>query len=112
MTFPGAYKGFRNEPGLYFDIWRNVSPYPIPGPPVYVPRGSPKLDPLPYETLASPTGDAKTDMRYFGAMTLEILRSDAFALSVNSQSLGYGPNLNFTGPPPGSVPKGAIVRGL
>ncbi|KAF2417132.1 glycoside hydrolase, partial [Tothia fuscella] len=35
VLFPGAYKPFRQEPGLYFDIWRNVYPYPIPGPPLY-----------------------------------------------------------------------------
>ncbi|KAF2669544.1 hypothetical protein BT63DRAFT_362107, partial [Microthyrium microscopicum] len=35
VVFPGGYKPFKQERGLYFDIWRNVSPYPIPGPELY-----------------------------------------------------------------------------
>ena len=62
-VFPGGYKPFRQEPGLYFDIWRNVSPYPIPGPALYVARGeAPKLEALP-ASQQSPTGNAQRDQQ-------------------------------------------------
>ncbi|KAF2400561.1 hypothetical protein EJ06DRAFT_530523 [Trichodelitschia bisporula] len=113
VTFPGAYMPFKQEPGLYFDIWRNVSPYPVPGPAVYVPQGAvPVLLPLRAEGLQSPTGDTALDLKYLGAMTEDILAHDAFTLRVNKQHLGWGPNPNMTGPPPGSVPPGAIVKGI
>ena len=51
-------------------------------------------------------------MKYFGAITLDIINHDVFTLNVNRQHLGYGPNLNMSGPPKGSIPAGAIVEGF
>jgi len=111
VVFPGAYKHFRQEPGLYFDIWRNVSPYPIPGPPLHVPAGpAPKLEPRP-ESTQSPTGDAQKDQQYIAAIRSANQRADSFTASVNGKHLGYGGNPSMTGPPPGSVPPGAVVGG-
>jgi len=113
VTFPGAYRQFKQEPGLYFDIWRNVHPYPIPGPELYVPQDrGPQLEDHEYDSLPSPTGDVLADMKYFGAMTMDIIDHDVFTLNVNKQHLGYGPNLNMSGPPEGSVPPGAVVDGF
>jgi len=113
VNFPGAYKPYRQEPGLYFDIWRGVSPYPIPGPELYVPTGqAPQLEqPLSTPTLQSPTGDVASDKLYFAALEKLESRSNAFVLNVNANHLGYGRNPNMTGPPPGSIPPGAVVRG-
>lgn len=111
MTFPGAYQTFRNEPGLYFDIWRNVAPYPIPGPELYVPKEPrPHLEPLP-RSMQSPTGDAEIDKQYEAAIVAASKRADAFTASVNSKALGYGGNPAMDGPPAGSVPVGAVVGG-
>jgi hypothetical protein len=110
-VFPGAYKPFRKEPGLYFDIWRNVSPYPIPGPQLYIAQGSaPTLAPQPASTQGA-TGDAEKDAQYFAAITAASKQSDSFTASVNARHLGYGGNPDMTGPPAGSVPPGAVVRG-
>lgn len=111
VVFPGAYKPFRQEPGLYFDIWRHVSPYPIPGPPLYVSSGTaPQLKPLPPSTQ-SPTGDAAKDRQYFAAVNAASKRSDDFTASVNARHLGYGGDPEMASPPPGSVQIGAVVRG-
>jgi hypothetical protein len=111
VIFPGSYKPFRQEPGLYFDIWRNISPYPIPGPELYVPKGlAPQLESLTPSTQ-SPTGDIEKDKQYFTATTTAAKQADSFTASVNSKHLGYGGNPSMAGPPPGSVPRGAVVRG-
>jgi hypothetical protein len=112
VVFPGAYKNFRQEPGLYFDIWRHVSPYPVPGPELYVPKGlAPKIEPLPLTPVQSPTGDPENDKKYIAAVKAAERSADTFTLSVNSQNLGYGGNPSMTGPPSGSVPPGAVVKG-
>jgi hypothetical protein len=112
VVFPGAYKPFRQEPGLYFDIWRNVSPYPIPGPALYVPQESaPNLEPLPVVPLEKSTEDPGKDAQYLAAVERAAKQSDSFTASVNAKKLGYGGNPDMTGPPPGSVPPGAVVRG-
>jgi lytic cellulose monooxygenase (C1-hydroxylating) len=111
VTFPGAYKPFRQEPGLYFDIWRNVSPYPIPGPALYAPKGpAPQLAPRAPSTQ-SPTGDAEQDKKYIAAIKAGAVQPNSFTANVNARHLGYGGNPDMTGPPPGSVPLGAVVRG-
>ncbi|KAF2401571.1 hypothetical protein EJ06DRAFT_528755 [Trichodelitschia bisporula] len=113
VRFLGAYRPFKQEPGLYFDMSRNVSPYPISGPAVYVPQDAgPVLPPQPGSGLQSPTGEAALDLKYLEAMMEDILAHDAFALRVNKQRLGWGPNPNMTGLAPGSVPPGAVVKGL
>ncbi|KAF2401056.1 hypothetical protein EJ06DRAFT_529221 [Trichodelitschia bisporula] len=113
VRFPGAYRPFKREPGLYFDMWHNVSPYPISGPALYVPQGAgPVLPPQPGSGLQSSTGEAALDLKYLEAMMEDILAHDAFALRVNKQRLEWGPNPNMTGLPPGSVPPGAVVKGL
>jgi hypothetical protein len=112
VVFPGAYKPFREEPGLYFDIWRNISPYPIPGPPVHIPQGpAPQIEQLPTVPLQSPTGDPENDKQYITAVEKAAKQSDSFTANVNGKKLGYGGNPDMTGPPPGSVPPGAVVRG-
>ena len=90
-----------------------MHPYPIPGPELYTPQEiGPELEEREYNSLPSPTGDVLTDMKYFGAITLDIINHDVFTLNVNRQHLGYGPNLNMSGPPKGSIPAGAIVEGF
>jgi hypothetical protein len=111
VKFPGAYKPFRQEPGLYFDIYWGVTPYPIPGPTLYTPHGpSPQLPSLPHE-FVSPMGNVEADMKYFGGMFQEALTRDAGILSLNKQRPKHGPLANATGPPPGSVPTGSIILG-
>jgi hypothetical protein len=51
------------------------------------------------------------DKKYIAAITAANKQSDSFTLNVNSKHLGYGGNPAMTGPPPGSVPPGAVVRG-
>jgi hypothetical protein len=64
--FPGAYKA--RDPGIYFDIYRNITPYPIPGPPLHVPKDpAPVLEAKPYEVVM-PTGNLVDDIKYFNNM--------------------------------------------
>jgi cellulase len=66
VKFPGAYKP--RDPGIYFDIYRNITPYPIPGPTLYVPKGpAPVLAAKPYEVVM-PTGNIVDDIKYFNNM--------------------------------------------
>jgi hypothetical protein len=111
VKFPGAYKYFRDEPGLYFDIYWGVTPYPIPGPPLYVPEGpAPNLEHLPTE-FVSPMGSIDGDILWLGNMFMEATQRDYNILSLNNIRPKHGPLENFTGPMPGSVPPGAIVLG-
>ena len=91
-----------------------MHPYPIPGPPVYIPQGTPpKLEPIVGGLISSPTGNSESDLRYFGALTQDILLWDAFTWNVANSGgkLGYGPNPAMTGPPKGAIPPGAVVDG-
>jgi hypothetical protein len=109
--FPGAYKHFRNDPGLYFDIYWGVTPYPIPGPPLYVPKEqAPALKALPHEVI-SPMGNMADDIFWYQQMFKEAMERDRGILSLNVQRPKHGPLPNMTGPTPGSVPKGAVVLG-
>jgi hypothetical protein len=74
---------FKKEPGLYFDMWRSVSPYPIPGPPVHGAKAQRQNSHAAMRPLRTRRVMQK-GYALLGAMTMEILRSDAFALSVNS----------------------------
>jgi hypothetical protein len=66
VTFPGAYQP--QDPGLVFDIFLNKTQYPIPGPAVYKPSGTPPvLIPNPL-TVISPVGDPVKDAQYRAAM--------------------------------------------
>jgi hypothetical protein len=56
-------------------------------------------------------GNSEKDLRYFGALTEDILRWDGFVLRINDRRTGYGPNPSMTDPPPDSVPHDAIVDG-
>jgi hypothetical protein len=109
--FPGAYKHFRSEPGLYFDIYWRVTPYPIPGPPLHVAAGpAPALEPRPHE-LVSPMGSVDGDMLWLSGMFAEATTRDYNILSLNKLRPKHGPLDNMTGPMPGSVPAGAVVLG-
>jgi hypothetical protein len=104
--FPGAYKHFRNEPGLYFDIYWGVTPYPIPGPPLHVPATpAPSLEPRPHE-LVSPMGSVDGDMLWLSNMFAEATQRDYNILSLNKIRPKHGPLENMTGPMPGRCPWG------
>lgn len=106
-----AYKHFRNDPGLYFDIYWGVTPYPIPGPPLYVPKTpAPPLAERPHEVV-SPMGNMEQDILWYQNMFDEARIRDANILSLNRGRPKHGPLKNMTGPMPGSVPAGAVVLG-
>jgi hypothetical protein len=96
--FPGTYKHFTQEPGLYFDIYWGVTPYPLPGGPVYTPSTpAPSLAPLPYEVV-SPMGDPEADRSYNIQMAKEYASNDAGTRNLNKERPKHGPLSNFTGP--------------
>jgi hypothetical protein len=73
----------------------------------------PKLESIAGDIISSPTGDSELDLRYFGALTQDILLWDAFTWNVANSGgkLGYGPNPAMTGPTKGALQSGAIVDG-
>jgi hypothetical protein len=78
---------------------------------LYVPQGpAPPLAPRAPSTQ-SPTGDAETDERYVAAIKAAAVHVNSVTANANARHLGYGGNPDMTGPPPGSVPLGAVVRG-
>jgi hypothetical protein len=88
-----------------------VTPYPIPGPPLYVPKTpAPALEPRPQE-LISPMGNMVEDVKWLQQMFVEARERDNGIISLNKQRPKHGPLPNMTGPMPGSVPPGAVVLG-
>lgn len=71
----------------------------------------PNLETLPVVGLPKPTEDPSKDALYLTAIEKAANQSDAFTASVNAKKLGYGGNPAMNGPPPASVPPGAVVRG-
>jgi len=82
--FPGAYTP--GEDGLYFDIYRNITPYPIPGPPLHVPSGpAPVLVEKAYEVVM-PIGNMVEDMKYFNNMYVQAWKWDGQTFKRNNDS--------------------------
>lgn len=75
------------------------------------PHPLPILETLPKIGLPNPTEDPSKDAPYLIAIETAANKSNTFTANVNAKKLGYGGNPAMTGPPPGSVPPGAIVRG-
>ncbi|KAF2664604.1 glycoside hydrolase [Microthyrium microscopicum] len=70
VTFPGAYAP--DTPGLVFDIFKNKTTYPIPGPPLYKEKSpGPALAPNP-RSFISATGDPVKDEEYNKTMAHEL----------------------------------------
>lgn len=69
------------------------------------------MEALPAVELPNPTEDSSKDAPYLAAIEKAANQSDAFTASMNANKLGYGGNPAMTGPPPASVPPGALVRG-
>ena len=98
VTFPGGYKHFKHEPGLYFDIYFGVTPYPIPGPSLYRPSTpAPALAESSNE-FASRTGLSEADMRWFAYVMDEVKKSDPLVDEANEQRPKHGPLPNATKP--------------
>jgi len=93
-SFPGGYKHFKQEPGLYFDVYWGVTPYPIPGPSLYRPS-SPA--PTVAESVAR-TSLGKADMQWFTYVMEEAKRPDPLVDEANEQRPKHGPLENATGP--------------
>jgi hypothetical protein len=97
VRFPGAYKP--RDPGLYFDIYRNITPYPIPGPRPHVPSTpAPALEELPYVQVM-PMGSLVEDMKYFNHMYMQAWKWDGQTFKRNYDSVhgledGPNPKLN------------------
>jgi hypothetical protein len=108
--FPGTYKHYRQEPGLYFDIYWGVTPYPIPGGPVYTPSTPTPPLPLLSQEVVSPMGSMEGDVSYFSNLFTEARERDAGILNLNKQRPKHGPLANYTGPA-GIVLKGSMVLG-
>jgi len=93
VKFPGGYK--QRDPGIYFDLYRNITPYPIPGPPLYKPTGpGPVLEDKPYEVVM-PMGNLVEDMKYFNNMYVQAWKWDGQTFKRNNDSVhGWedGPN--------------------
>jgi lytic cellulose monooxygenase (C1-hydroxylating) len=79
VTFPGAYKP--TDPGVVFDIYLNKTEYPIPGPPVYRPKGPAPVLAVRKPRVISPMGDPVKDAEYQKAMETEL---NFFAMITNS----------------------------
>ncbi|KAF2402037.1 hypothetical protein EJ06DRAFT_520918 [Trichodelitschia bisporula] len=97
VKFPGGYKP--RDPGIYFDLYRNITPYPIPGPPVYKPSGpAPVLEDKPYE-IVMPVGNLVEDIKYFNNMYYQAWKWDGQTYKRNYDAIhGWedGPNKNLT----------------
>jgi len=97
VKFPGGYKP--GDPGIYFDIYRNITPYPIPGPTLYKPSSpAPALAELPYEVVM-PVGNIVDDIKYFNNMYVQAWKWDGQTFKRNLDSVnGWedGPNRNLS----------------
>jgi hypothetical protein len=90
VTFPGAYK--TRDPGIYFDLYRNITNYPIPGPPLYKPpTPAPALPEKPYEVVM-PMGNIVEDMKYFNNMYVQAWKWDGQTFKRNHDSVNGWPD--------------------
>jgi hypothetical protein len=109
VKFPGAYPP--RESGLFFDIYRHIYPYPIPGPKLYVPDPRTEaavLEPRPYKFIP-PMGNLLGDLQWFAEYQMQAIEFDGYAINVNKNRTTDGPNPKLFGPPPGPVPPGSKV---
>ncbi|KAF2423642.1 hypothetical protein EJ08DRAFT_701009 [Tothia fuscella] len=94
VRFPGAYAP--RDPGIYFDVYRNITPYPIPGPPLYKPSTpAPVLPKKPYEVVMPMGDDLVENMKYFNNMYFQAWKWDGQTFKRNNDSvngLPDGPN--------------------
>jgi hypothetical protein len=94
VRFPGGYRP--RDAGLYFDVYRNLTSYPIPGPRPHVAAGAaPTLPPNPYEVVM-PMGNLVDDMKYFNNMYVQAWKWDGQTFKRNADSVNGqpdGPNL-------------------
>jgi hypothetical protein len=94
VSFPGGYKDFKHEPGLYFDIYWGLTPYPIPGPSLYHP--STTAPAMARSITRTSLGEA--DVKWFAYVMDEAKRRDPLVDEANEQRPKHGPLANSTKP--------------